>query len=193
LTSRNCQRFEKDYLVDRWQEEEPDWELGSDIAKETALRALRRNPWQVLGLAAQTFAQYWNLRDLRYYATIDLGHNDLTEEQAGQLAEHFHFATDGRIIGAPPTLLQRYFLLAWPYCYFLLLSPLLGAFAVYRTRERQLALFLLLHLVIILSVTFTFAVAPSFRYLQPVSLLALLLVALCLRRPLSNRTPGEPA
>jgi hypothetical protein len=193
LTSRNCQRFEKDYLVDRWQEEEPDWELGSEIAKETALRALRRNPWQVLGLAVRTFAQYWNLRDLRYYATIDLGHNDLTPEQNEQLAEHFHFATDGRIIGAPPTLLQRYFLLAWPYCYFLLLSPILGAWAVYRTREKQLALFLLLHLVIILSVTFTFAVAPSFRYLQPASLLALLLVALCLRAPLSCRTPEEPA
>ena len=193
LTLRNCQRFEKDYLVDRWQEEEPDWTLGSQIAKETALHALRRNPWQVLALAGQTFAQYWNLRDLRYYATIDLGHNDLTEEQAGQLAEHFHFATDGRIIGAPPTLLQRYFLLAWPYCYFLLLSPILGACAVYLTRERQLALFLLLHLVIILSVTFTFAVAPSFRYLQPVSLLALLLVALGLGGPLSSRSPEEPA
>jgi hypothetical protein len=193
LTLRNCQRFEKDHLVDRWQEEESDWTLGSQIAKETALHALRRNPGQVLGLAAQTFAQYWNLRDLRYYATIDLGHNDMTPEQTEQLAEHFHFATDGRIIGAPPTLLQRYFLLAWPYCYFLLLSPILGACALYLTRERQLALFLLLHLVIILSVTFTFAVAPSFRYLQPVSVLALLLVALCLRRPLSTRSPEEPA
>ncbi len=193
LTLRNCQRFEKDYLVDRWQEEEPDWTLGSQIAKETALHALRRNPWQVLVLAGRTFAQYWNLRDLRYYATIDLGHNDLVSEQIELLAEHFHFATDGRIIGAPPTLLQRYFLLAWPYCYFLLLSPLLGACAVYLTREKQLALFLLLHLVIILSVTFTFAVAPSFRYLQPVSLLALLLVALCLRAPFSGRSPEEPA
>jgi hypothetical protein len=190
LTSRNCQRFEKDYLVDRWQEEEPDWELGSEIAKETALRALRRNPWQVLGLAAQTFAQYWNLRDLRYYATIDLGHNDLTEEQNDLLAEHFHFATDGRIIGAPPTLLQRYFLLAWPYCYFLLLSPILGAWAVYLTREKQLALFLLLHLAIILGVTFTFAVAPSFRYLQPASVLAFLLVALCLRGAREQPIPG---
>jgi hypothetical protein len=193
LTLRNCQRFEKDYLVDRWQGEEPDWTLGSQIAKETALHALRRNPWQVLSLAGQTFAQYWNLRDLRYYATIDLGHNDLTPEQADQLAEYFHFATDGRIIGAPPTLLQRYFLMAWPYCYLLLLSPILGACAVYLTREKQLALFLLLHLVIILSVTFTFAVAPSFRYLQPVSLLALLLVALCLRGALSSRSPEEPA
>src|ERR1043166_6436379 len=193
LTQRNCQRFEKDYLVDRWQEEEPDWTLGSQIAKETALHALRRNPWQVLGLALQTFGQYWNLRDLRYYATIDLGHNDLTEEQRELLAEHFHYGTDGRIIGAPPTVLQRYFLLAWPYCYFLLLSPILGAGAVYLTRQKQLALFLLLHLVIILSVTFTFAVAPSFRYLQPASLLAILLVALCLRAPSHTGVIEEPA
>lgn len=193
LTARNCQRFEKDYLVDRWQEEEPDWTLGSQIAKETALHALRRNPWQVFTLAARTFAEYWNLRDLRYYATIDLGHNDLTPEQNELLAEHFHFATDGRIIGAPPTLLQRYFLLAWPYCYFLLLSPILGAWAVYLTREKQFALLVLLHLVIILAVTFTFAVAPSFRYLQPASVLTLLLVALCLRAPLSSRSPEELA
>lgn len=193
LTLRNCQRFEKDHLVDLWQEEEPDWELGSDIARKTALNALRRNPLGVLGLAGQTFAQYWNLPDLKYYATIDLGHNDLTEEQNDLLAEHFHFVTDGKIIGAPPTLLQRYFLRAWPYCYFLLLSPILGVWAFYRTREKQLALFLLLHLVIILSVTMTFAVAPSFRYLQPASILALLLIALCLWTPFRNRLPEEPA
>jgi hypothetical protein len=86
-----------------------------------------------------------------------------------------------------------YFLLSWPYCYFLLLSPILGAWAVYRTREKQPALFLLLHLGIILSVTFMFAVAPSFRYLQPVSLLAFLLIALFLRTPLRSRLPEERA
>jgi hypothetical protein len=193
LTLRNCQRFEPGYLVERWQVEEPDSDQASQVAKETALHALRRNPLQVLGLAARTFAQYWNLRDLRYYARIDLGHNDLTEEQSSLLAEHFHFATDGRIIGAPPTVLQRYFLLSWPYCYFLLLSPILGAWAVYLAREKQVALLLLLHLVIILAVTFTFAVAPSFRYLQPVSILALFIVALCLQARSNNRSPEELA
>jgi hypothetical protein len=193
LTMRNCQRFDEGYLVDRWQLEEPDWEDASDIAKETALHALRRSPLQVLGLAVQTFAQYWNLKELRYYARIDLGHHDLTPDQIAVLAEEFHFATDGKIMGAWPTLLQRYFLLSWPYCYFLLLSPIVGACAVYLTREKQLALFLLLHLVIILSVTFTFAVAPSFRYLQPVSILALLSVALCLRAFQTSRAPTEMA
>jgi hypothetical protein len=193
LTARNDQRFESGYLVDRWQEVEPDGPRANRIAKETALRALRRNPLQVLHLAARTFAQYWNLKDLRHYASIDLGHNDLTLEQNSMLAESFHLATDGRIIGAPPTLLQRYFLLSWPYCYFLLLSPILGASAVYLAREKQLALLLLLHLVIILAVTFTFAVAPSLRYLQPASVLTLLSMALCLRAFLNSRSPEEPA
>jgi hypothetical protein len=193
LTARNDQRFESDYLVDRWQKAEPDTPRANRIAKETALRALRRNPLGVLHLAARTFAEYWNLKDLRHYASIDLGHNDLTAEQNSVLAESFHFATDGRIIGAPPTVLQQYFLLSWPYCYFLLLSPILGVAAVYLSRERQIALLVLLHLVMILAVTFTFAVAPSFRYLQPASVLTLLIVALCLRAFLKSRSREEPA
>lgn len=193
LTERNNQRFESDYLVYRWQQVEFDTTRASEIAKETALRALRRNPLQVLGLAARTFAQYWNLKDLRHYATIDLGHHDLTPEQNAMLAESFHFATDGRIVGAPPTFLQRFFLMSWPYCYFILLSPVLGVLAVYLGRERQLALLLLLHLAIILAVTFTFTVAPSLRYLQPASVLTFLIVALCLRGFLDSRTPRAPA
>jgi uncharacterized protein with PQ loop repeat len=193
MTARNKQRFAPDYLVDRWQEAEPDEPRASQIAKETALRALRRNPLQVLRLAVRTFAQYWNLKDLRHYAKIDLGHHDLTPEQISDLAESFHLATDGRIIDATPTVLQRYFLLSWPYCYFVLLSPIVGVSAVYFAREKQLALLLLVHLVIILAVTFTFTVAPSLRYLQPASVLTLLAVALCLQPLLNGRPPEKPA
>ncbi len=135
----------------------------------------------------------WNLKDLRHYATIDLGHNDLTAENCAVLAEEFNFTTDGRIIGAPPTLLQRFFLLSWPYCYFVLLSPIVGVAALYFTREKPIALLILLHLVIILAVTFTFAVAPSLRYLQPASVLSLLVVALCLRALGNGGLIEEPA
>ena len=71
--------------------------------------------------------------------------------------------------------------------------PIVGVSAVYLAREKQLALLLLVHLVIILAVTFTFAVAPSFRYLQPASVLTLLTVALCLRAFLKSRSPETPA
>jgi hypothetical protein len=193
LAARNDQRFKEGHLVPRWQEEEPDVERANQIAKETALRALRRDPMGVLRLAARTFAQYWSLKDLRHCATIDLGHHDLTVEHCAMLAKEFHFTTDGRIIGAPPTLLQRFFLLSWPYCYFVLLSPIVGVSALYLTRDKPIALVLLLHLAIILAVTFTFSVAPSLRYLQPASLLMLLLVALCWRGFLDSRPPDELA
>lgn len=193
LTARNDQRFAEGHLVPRWQAEEPDVERANRIAKETALRVLRRDPLGVLRLAAQTFAQYWSLKNLRHYAIIDLGHNDLTVEHREMLAEEFHFTTDGRIIGAAPTLLQRFFLLSWPYCYFVLLSPIMGASALYLTREKPIALVLLLHLVIILSVTFTFSVAPSLRYLQPVSVLSLLAVAICLQALWNGGLPRDPA
>jgi hypothetical protein len=193
LTARNSQRYAPGHLVDRWAKAEPDVPRANQIAKETALHALRRNPLQVLHLAARTFAQYWNLKDLRDYASSDLGHNDLTFEEGSMLAERFHLATDGRIIGAPPTVLQQYFLFSWPYCYFLLLSPIFGVSAVYLAREKQLALLLLVHLVIILAVAFTFAVEPSLRYLQPASVLTLLTVALCLRVFLNSRSREKPA
>lgn len=193
LTARNSQRFAPGHLIDRWERAETDNPRANQIAKETALHALRRNPLQVLQLAARTFAQYWNLKDLRHYGSIDLGHHDLTLEESSMLAERFHLATDGRITDTPSTLLQRYFLLSWPYCYFLLLSPILGVSAIYLAREKQLALLLLVHLVIILAVTFTFAVAPSFRYLQPASVLTLLIVALCLRAFLISRSLEGPA
>jgi hypothetical protein len=193
LTARNDQRFAEGHLVPRWQEEEPDVEPANQIAKETALRALRRDPLGVLRLGALTFAQYWNVKDLRHYSTIDLGHNDLTAEQCAMLADEFHLTTDGRIIGAPPTLLQRFFLLSWPYCYFVLLSPIVGVSALCFTRDKPTVLLLLLHLVIILAVTFTFAVAPSLRYLQPVSVLSLLVVALCFRALWNRGLTEEPA
>jgi hypothetical protein len=192
LTARNSQRYAPGHLIDRWEKVEPVRRRANQIAKKTALHALRRNPLQVLDLAAQTFAQYWNLKDLWRYANFDLGHNDLTLDQKSVLAERFHFATDGQIAGVPPTVLQQYFLFSWPYCYFLLLSPIFGALAVYFAREKLLALLLISHLVITLGTALAFTVAPSVRYLQPVSLLALLSIALCFPAILSNRSPEQP-
>ena len=90
-------------------------------------------------------------------------------------------------------MLQQYFFLGWPYSFILLLSPILGVSAVYLSREKQLALFLLVHLVVILTVTLTFTVEPSFRYLQPVSVLTILSIALCLRAFLNDGSSEKPA
>ncbi len=55
MAARNDQRFAEGYLVPRWQEEEPDVERANQIAKETALRALRRDPLGVLRMAVLDF------------------------------------------------------------------------------------------------------------------------------------------
>lgn len=189
LTARNSQRFDADHLVTRWQEVEPDVTRANQIARETAMHALWRSPREVAELAIRTFTLYWDFKELKHYAKIDLGHNDLTDDQIATLAEYFHFATDGRIIDAAPSPLQRYFLGAWFYCYFLLLSPVLGIITLYLTREKQIAFLVLVHLTIIVGVTITFTVAPSLRYLQPASVLLLFVIAFCLegsKKPHTN-------
>jgi len=154
------------------------------------LNALRRNPLQVLGLAWRTFIAYWNVKELRGYARIDLGHVDLSRQSAALLAERFHFAADLQIKDAPLTVLQRYFVASLPYCYFVLLSPMLGLVAIYLCREKQYPLFLVLHLCIILGMTLTFMSAPSLRYLQPISVLTLMCIGLCIRA-IWNPSRGE--
>jgi hypothetical protein len=44
-----------------------------------------------------------------------------------------------------------------------------------------------------LTVTLTFTVEPSFRYLQPVSVLTILSIALCLRAFLNDGSSEKPA
>jgi len=177
LGRRNSQRFTPGLLIDRWLKLEGDAKKANEIGKQTAMRALRRNSLQILYLAAQTFAQYWDLKDLRHYMRLDLGHADLTLEQCSMLAEHFHLATNGRIRGAPPTILQTYFLRSYLYCLLVMTAPLLAGASLLLRRTRTYCALVLLHATITLAVVTTFAPNPSVRYLQPVSLLTLLILA----------------
>lgn len=181
LKARNSQHFQPGYLIDRWTKIETNSARANEVAKETALNALQRDPLGVLGLAFKTFISYWNVKELKENARIDLGHVDLKPPSAAILAERFHFAADLQIKDAPLTLLQRYFIASIPYCYFVLLSPILGVLAIWSSRDKRFALFLTLHLGIILGMTLTFTSAPSLRYLQPVSVLTLLCLGICVR------------
>jgi hypothetical protein len=57
----------------------------------------------------------------------------------------------------------------------------------------QLALLLLVHLIMILTGTLTFTVESSLRCLQPVSVLYILGIALCLPAFLNGEPPEEAA
>jgi hypothetical protein len=76
-------------------------------------------------------------------------------------------------------LLQWYFVKAWP-CYFIVVvSPLTCALATWVSRQRAFVFLLFIHASILMVVITALSPQASVRYLQPVSMLTLLSVAIC--------------
>ena len=179
LTLRNAQHFGEDFLIDRWRKIEKKRRKSDRIAKETAMNALRRRPLQIVGLAMKTYMGYWGIASIQSYAREDLGYGELTEEQVKVLAEKFRFITVKLLPAQPFSLLQRYFLAGWPYYFIVVVSPLTCALATWVSRQRAFALLLFIHVSILMVVVTALSPQACIRYLQPVSLLTLLSIAVC--------------
>ena len=95
------------------------------------------------------------------------------------LAEKFGFQTVKRLPAQPFSLLQRYFLGAWPYYFIVIVSPLVCAFATWLSRDRAFACLLFIHASILMAVVTALSPKACIRYLQPVSVLTLLSIAIC--------------
>ena len=178
-TLRNAQHFGQGFLIDRWREIEKDRRKSDRIARETAMNALRRRPLQIAGLALKTYMGYWGIASIQSYARENLGGVDLTDDQIKMLAQKFHFAIVKRITSQPLSLLQWYFVRAWPYYLILVVSPLVCAFATWLSRDRSFALFLFIHASILMVVITALSPQACIRYLQPISVLTLLSIAIC--------------
>jgi len=176
---RNAQRFGEGLLIHRWREIEKDPRKNDRIARETAINALRRRPLEIVGLAVQTYMGYWNLGSIRRYARTDLGYVELSDEQVKMLAEKFGFRSVNHLPVQPYSLLQRYFLGAWPYYFIVVVSPLVCAFATWLSRDRAFALLLFIHASILMVVVTALSPQACIRYIQPVSVLTLLSIAIC--------------
>jgi hypothetical protein len=179
LQLRNAQRFGKGFLIDRWRQIETNRKKSDRIAKETAMNALRRRPLQIVGLAMQTYIGYWGIASIQSYSREDLGYGELTEEQVKVLAEKFRFTTAKLLPAQPFSLLQRYFLAGWPYYFIVVISPLMCALATWVSRQRAFALLLFIHASILMVVVTALSGQACIRYLQPLSLLTLLSIAIC--------------
>jgi hypothetical protein len=179
LTLRNAQHFGEDFLIDRWRKIEKKRGKSDRIAKETAMNALRRRPLQIVGLAMKTYMGYWGIASIQSYAREDLGYGELTEEQVKVLTEKFRFITVKLLPAQPFSLLQRYFLAGWPYYFIVVVSPLTCALATWVSRQRAFALLLFIHVSILMVVVTALSPQACIRYLQPVSLLTLLSIAVC--------------
>ena len=179
LGLRDAQQFGKGFLVDRWSEIEKNPKKRDRVARETAINALCRGPLQIVGLAVKTYMGYWGIESLQKYTRKDLGYGSFTDGQVKMLSEKFGFVTAKQLPTQPLSLLQRYFLAAWPYYFVVSVSPLICAFAILLGRHRTFAVLLLVHVSILLVVITALSPRPSIRYLQPVSVLTLFSIAIC--------------
>jgi hypothetical protein len=179
LTLRNAQHFGEGFLIDRWGKIEKNRRKRDRIARETAMNALRQRPLQIAGLALKTYMGYWGIATIQSYARTDLGYAKLNDDQVKMLAEKFGFRTVKDPRTQPYSLLQQYFIRSWPYYFIVIVSPLVCAFAIWLSRDRSFALLLFVHASILMVVVTILSPQPCIRYLQPVSVLTLLSIAIC--------------
>ncbi len=179
LQSRNAQQYAQGFLIKRWREIEKDRRTNDRVTRETAMNALRRRPLAIVGLTVKTYMGYWNLRAIQWYARTNLGYGQLKDSQLKTLAEKFRFQAVKQFPAQPFSLLQRYFLTAWPYYFVVIVSPLVYAIATCLSRDRAFALLLFIHASILMVVVTALSPQPGIRYIQPVSLLTLLSIAIC--------------
>jgi hypothetical protein len=180
LLRRGHQRFAEGFLVDLFSKMEANPAIQESVAKQTALNALFHRPLDVVWLSYKTFAGYWDIEEIKSFATIDLGHVDLPPEEVDLLAKNFHWSTPAGITTEPKTLLQNYFLAAWPYYFVALLVPFWCVLSTFLRGRPSYSLLLLFHSGLLFTTTMALSEQPSIRYLQPLSLLTVLCAALCL-------------
>jgi hypothetical protein len=200
--ARNGQLFSPEGLIERIFKLQPDRAKADDLAKQTAFHALVRDPLGVLGLTWYTYADYWSVTAMKDFLEKDFSfYNPPGGDLIQLLAINFHLAQNNT---TAKTFLQSYYVAGWPYYFLVLLTPLLSALAILLKAGRPYAILLFVHSSIIMGVAMTFG-SETMRFLQPVSFLTLLIVALwitaALKRLARNKAgaagepiqPGDPA
>ena len=180
LNLRGSQLYVKGFLVDRLHQIEPNRRRAEGLARETALGALRRDPLAIVSLGWRTYLEFW-LRGVHVWAKPDIpvsGQWSNPDVAAFGLTERFHQVVIPVNVRQPVTFLAWYYFAAEWYYYVVLLSPvLLGILVALGPTIRRYLVFLFLNQTILFATTFTLSVRPVVRYLEPLSLITLLMFA----------------
>jgi hypothetical protein len=176
VKARNAQLYMPGHLVGRWKQIEPNATIRNQVANQTAMHALLRRPKDVVLLGAKTFLGYWDFSQIRKTAKSDLDTAFRWNTNATKFAAHFNLPPPGREGRKAYTLLQRYEVPAQPYYYVVLLSPFVSAGLILHVSEGYVFL-LCLHSWILLGTITLLSMVPSAPYLQPMSLLTILIFA----------------
>jgi hypothetical protein len=190
ITQRNAQRFFPGRIVDRWCRTETDPRKSNEIATQTALNALRRDPLAVVALAAKTYFDFWTHAS-RKMVKSDLGGCCLNDKELATLANTFHWASRADLRLEPQSLTQWYYVKAWQYMFLVLLSPFLSLALVFAVQNKQDSLLILFHTTLLLSSMLVLSLYPVPRFLQPLSLLTLLSFALAVKSCLHRQRTDE--
>ena len=190
IWSRDGQLYGSDHLVARWKKIERKAAISNRVAKQTALHALFRDPMSVITLGARTFLRYWDFNRIDRNAKTDLGKagNNWPNTETWDLASHFNLSPPPPGDAEAYTLLQRYFLNSQPYYYVVLLSPLLCCGLIFLVSNGYVSL-LFLHSWILFGNVTILSKDVSVRYLQPMSLLTILIFAAWVKALTDRRTP----
>jgi hypothetical protein len=187
IWSRANQLYSPEYLIARWKQIEPNAAISNQVAKQTALHALLRCPMCVATLGAKTFLGYWAFSATHRQAKTDLGEAILSKSMTSELAEHFRLSPSQHGEAKAYTFLQRYHLRAQPYYYVVLLSPFVCGGLIFFISEGYVFL-LFLHSWILLGTATLLSMLPSVRYLQPMSLLTILIFAVLVKAVTDRRS-----
>lgn len=178
FSHRNDQRFIAGYLIDRWRRLEPNRIKSTQIATETALNTFRRDPAAVIGFAAKTYFILWRPHEMKRFAQWDLGDGRFRDSDLKLLAERFHWTGRAEPASEAQTFAKWFYVAATPWYFMPMIAPLFALGLLFIARDKAQAWLLLIHTTLLLAVTFLFATGPFTRYLQPLSLLTLLILAL---------------
>ncbi|HEY1769650.1 MAG TPA: hypothetical protein VGG02_05290 [Chthoniobacterales bacterium] len=179
IDARPGERFSHGGLIDTFLKAEGDPRKAAEIAKETALRALERNPFAVGWIGAETYLEFWRAGAIRRYAKMDLGAGYFTPPEAETLARLFHeIVPQGDLNQERRSWSGKYYVRAWPYYLVVLLSPLLlGVIILFQRSGKAYSFVLFFHVTALLGSTMLFSIFPIVRYLQPISFLTILIFA----------------
>jgi hypothetical protein len=186
---RDFQLYSPEGLVGRWRRIEPNDAIANQVAKQTAMNALLRRPTGVVTLGAKTFLGYWDFKRINRQAKRELGKalNNWPKERPWNVAPHFHLSPPTARENKTNTLSQWYFLRSQPYYYIVLLSPFVCVGLLFFLAEGYVFL-LCLHSWILFGTITILSKDASVRYLQPMSLLTILIFAAFVKALIDRRS-----
>ncbi len=151
-------------------------EVANRIARETAIRAMNRDPLGVISLAFQTYRQFFEYRKVEWALKIDQGKFvEPTVNDVAMIEKWFGIDVSERRFHS---LSQRWEASAAPWCWFMLLLPFGYALEVGINHRRVLRsdyLLLLMSFTILFAAIVPVEIANP-RYLVPLPWLSILIV-----------------